>query len=437
MKISKIKPVPKYIIAKIKKFDKVAYPKPSGNKRFYSYLTTNDKELVKVTVAVRHKGKEWYYKQCAVHGIHSKDCFVKDMTCYYICGFVVGWHYEGLERDPKWFENGIWDEAYDKYFDPFAPVVNRDYITKFPEYRYSALELYNGIDILHYLRVYEKYPQAEYLVKAGLSKYAKNTQILKKIEKDKKFCRWISRNKEELKNGDYYISSIMRAYEENTTLKSAQAYERAKKTICRERDFKPIRDMLNNNYEKYFAYIGKQNITNRLYLDYWKACDYLGLNMDEEKNRYPHDFNRWHDIRIDEYNTAKALKDAEERKELYSKFSLIAEKYSSLQYDKRNDYVAIIAKTPAELIKEGDTLHHCVGRMGYDQKYIREESLIFFIRSKDTPDKPYVTAEYSPKNKKILQCYADGNKKPDDAVIQYVDNIWLPYANRMLRQISV
>ena len=57
--------------------------------------------------------------------------------------------------------------------------------------------------------------------------------------------------------------------------------------------------------------------------------------MTEEKNRYPHAFKRWHDIRIDEYRTAKALKDAAERKEFYAQFSAVASKYLGLEYNKK------------------------------------------------------------------------------------------------------
>mgnify|MGYP002513978183 CR=1 FL=1 len=82
----------------------------------------------------------------------------------------------------------------------------------------------------------------------------------------------------------------------------------------------------------------------------------------------------------------------------------------------------------------GDVLKHCVGHMGYDQKFIREESLIFFVRAKENPTEPFVTVEYSLKSKKILQCYAKGNSKPDAEVTTYIDSKWLPYANRMLKQ---
>ena len=69
MKIEKIKPIPKYIREQIHKLDLERYPKQDGVDRFYSYLTKNDGELVKVTVAVKTRYKtHWHCKQVAVHG---------------------------------------------------------------------------------------------------------------------------------------------------------------------------------------------------------------------------------------------------------------------------------------------------------------------------------------------------------------------------------
>ena len=160
------------------------------------------------------------------------------------------------------------------------------------------------------------------------------------------------------------------------------------------------------------------------------------MDMTEEKNRYPHDFKRWHDIRADEYNSLKAKIDAEKRKALYEKFAAVASKYLGLEYNKKSVYVAIIAQKPSDLIHEGETLHHCVGRMGYDQKFAREETLIFFIRTKEQPDTPLVTVEYSPTQKKVLQCYGDHDSKPTEEILDFVHKKWLPYANRQIKQIA-
>ena len=96
----------------------------------------------------------------------------------------------------------------------------------------------------------------------------------------------------------------------------------------------------------------------------------------------------------------------------------------------------MIAHSPADLVREGEMLHHCVGRMNYDQRFIREQSLIFFIRMREQPDTPFVTLEYSLQNHKILQCYGEHDHKPSDAVLHYVHKVWLPYANRTIKKLA-
>ncbi len=437
MKIEKIKPIPKYILKMIEKKDKADYPKQDGCLRFYSYLTKNDGEPVKVTVAVKCRYKKWYAKQVAIHGVHSKDCFVKDMVFYWIYHiYNVGWYDMGFYKQEKWFEDGKWWKNDDKLFDPFAPIINKDFLSKCPEYQYAAWELYPYVDILKYLRLYEQYPQTEYLMKLGLVDYVFSKQILRKVVSDKRFRKWLGKNREELAKKKYYVSTLLNAYSKKQSIEETHAYEQAKKYLAADKDFKPIRDMLNGDYRRYIKYIAEQKTSNRSYLDYLKACTYLGIDMSEDKNRYPHDFKHWHDVRADEYKTAKALKDAEERAEMYARFAAVADKYLPMQYDKRGCFIAVIAKSPADLISEGDALHHCVGGMGYDQKFIREETLIFFIRSKNAPDIPLVTVEYSLKRKRVLQCYGDNDTKPADEILHYVNKVWLPYANRTLKQIA-
>lgn len=188
--------------------------------------------------------------------------------------------------------------------------------------------------------------------------------------------------------------------------------------------------------ERLFDYVAEKRTNPHTYLDYLKACQNLGLDMSEEKNRFPHDFKRWHDIRIDQYAAKKAMEDAKKRKELYAQFAAVAEKYMSLQHAKRSAFICVIARSPADLIREGEALHHCVGRMNYDQRMVREESLIFFIRNKQEPDTPFVTVEYSIPQKKVLQCYGEHDHKPNEEVLHYVNKVWLPYANRTLKQIA-
>ena len=261
-------------------------------------------------------------------------------------------------------------------------------------------------------------------------------QILKLCGQDKRFCKWLAQNRNTLNKSFLYIPVVLQAYKKNRNVLELQAYYKAKLSMDKDQTLAPLRDAFKRERVKLYHYLSKQNANTHSYLDYWNACNYLGLNMTDEKNRYPHDFKRWHDIRIDEYRSAKALKDEQERKEFYEKFAAVASKYLGLEYDKKSVYIAIIAQKPSDLTREGELLHHCVGRMGYDQKFAREESLIFFIRMKDEPEKPLVTVEYSLKNKKVLQCYGDHDSKPNESVMEFVNKKWLPYANRKLKQIA-
>ena len=437
MKIEKIKPIPKYIQKKIRDYDNVLKTAPFGRTRFYAYFTKNDGELVKVTVAVREYKKQWFCKPVVVHGIHSDRCFGKDIKFTYIAGYTVGWHDRGLSKYPDWYESNDWGWSSDDSFDPYAPIVNRDYILQhFPEYKYSAVDRYTGIHVFKYLRLYEQYPQIEYLTKLGLHNIAMSTQILRLCGKDKKFRKWLAANRSDIRHSNYYVSSVISAYKTSKPIYEIDNFAKRKIKFDHADQMDNVKALVKKEVGKFLDYIEKQNTNFYSYRDYLNACQYLGLDMDEEKNRYPHNFKRWHDIRIDEYRSAKALKDEQERKEFYDRFAAVASKYLGLEYNKKSVYVAIIAQKPSDLIHEGETLHHCVGRMGYDQKFAREETLIFFIRTKEQPDTPLVTVEYSPTQKKVLQCYGDHDSKPTEEILDFVHKKWLPYANRQIKQIA-
>lgn len=431
-----IKPIPKYILKLIQRFDAADMRRYSGYTRYYAYLTKMHGELAQVTVACKNQGHKWYCKQVTVHGVHSDECLAKNINYFYIGGYVTGWYDEGLTRYRKWWETGKWERYDDKFFNN-APVLNPEFALRFPEYKYSAIDGFGRWDILKYLRLYEKYPQAEMLVKFGILDLALSVQVLRKVGTDKRFRKWLASNRDELSVKTYYAETVLQAYKTGKSLSETQKYLERKKKFDHDKDNRPIRELFKGkDLERFFDYIDKQQTNYRSYLDYLKACNYLKIDMTEDKNLLPHDFKRWHDIRIDEYRTAKAMQDAEERKELYARFESVAEKYMPLQRNKDTAFVVVIAKSPQDLIHEGDALKHCVGRMNYDQKFAREESLIFFVRDKQCPDVPFVTVEYSVSQKKVLQCYGEHDHRPNDSVLEFVNKKWLPFANRQLNRIQ-
>ena len=207
-----VKPIPQRIVALIKREDKKRCPTPSGNHRCYSYLTTWKKELVKITVAVKHYKERWYCKQIAVHGLRSKNALVKDVEYYTVAGYVIGWNDIKASSRKKYWEDGKWYSCDGKWFDLYAPCLNLEYLDRFPEYRYSEYKAANFIDILGYLRMYEQFPEAEYLIKSGLKAYAMNKTILRQMQKDKSFHKWLVAHKNAKKRSYSPLTPFICAY---------------------------------------------------------------------------------------------------------------------------------------------------------------------------------------------------------------------------------
>lgn len=89
MNANYIRPIPKRIEKRILDYD--AKRTDYRGLRFYSYLTTIQKELVKITVAVRNKNKKTrLIKQVAIHGVYSDKCLVKDMEYSFMGNYRVG-----------------------------------------------------------------------------------------------------------------------------------------------------------------------------------------------------------------------------------------------------------------------------------------------------------------------------------------------------------
>ncbi len=101
----------------------------------------------------------------------------------------------------------------------------------------------------------------------------------------------------------------------------------------------------NIELDKFANYLGKQQI------DYFVACRELGLDMTFPKNKYPHDFMHWHDVRISQYQTKLALLNEQKRQKLYTQFATIANKYLPLQKD-TIDFVVLLAKHRTSLWKK-------------------------------------------------------------------------------------
>ena len=151
-------------------------------------------------------------------------------------------------------------------------VINPQFALSLPQFRYSAVDIQNPPCIITYLRTYLKYPQVEYLVKAGLGKYVGSKMILKKIGSDKGFRKWLMVHREELRAHHYYVDVVLRGYRTGKPLEALQSYREAKINLRNNNTLAPIRKLFKDTErEKFFDYISKQNTNANTYLDYLKA----------------------------------------------------------------------------------------------------------------------------------------------------------------------
>lgn len=295
----------------------------------------------------------------------------------------------------------------------YTHILNVDELFKHEEFQYCGFS--GQQDLFSYLLAYKENPKVEYFGKMKL-KYSKS--LMHKIEKDKQFIHFL---KENVKKVNLYGSQIsIYAYDHKISFEEAEDYLCLKRTAERATShFTRIKDKGINRI-KIYEYAREVGFYN--YRDYWEAIVYLGLDLTDTKNTMPKDFQRMHDLRIDEYGSKKASEAVKSKRELARKFKKNVGKYKQTEIC-GEDYCIIIPNTPHDLVKEGKALHHCVGRMGYDKKVAEGKSLIGFVRLVNSPETPFVTVEYLVKEKRISQVYGDHDSRPPEEVIKFA-NKW-------------
>lgn len=146
--------------------------------------------------------------------------------------------------------------------------------------------------------------------------------------------------------------------------------------------------------------------------------DYLGMAMEVGKDiddvhvALPKHLMAAHD------ETAKILRLRKDQK-LNAEVAKSAERLRDLCWT-WNGLTVRPAVSHEELFREGETLNHCVGRMGYAEKMAKFQTAIFFIRKEKEPDVPYVTLELDLKKLEKIQCYGKGDTWPGKLVDAFV-----------------
>lgn len=190
-------------------------------------------------------------------------------------------------------------------------------------------------------------------------------------------------------------------------------------------------DPIGGTYERYIdmrayttiykvkKYIDKNGIVYQGdYFDYIKWLQELGYDMRNEFNLFPRKFKKAHDDKYREYiglQDKKAEEDARKFRELMKRLRKEALKTEPMSLKIGGLFIRF-PKNLDELKVEGEILHHCVGT--YRDKVAKGESMIFFIRKEDGPDKPYYTMEWKGK---VVQCRGFRNCEMTPEVKAFVE----------------
>lgn len=325
---------------------------------------------------------------------------------------VNNWYFTEENRD-KWY---VEYRDYNLFIQHL--FTDKDLAALDPSLKYCAFKNGNVID---WVTIYRKYPEIEMISKLNMPRLIVNTRVLELL-KDRKFKKYLyhcegepNTTGQEVLYGYKHNIKISEVYKLRENQKTANKIIKEYPAIPKE----PLLKYLN----KYYDCNNKQFLRAELYIDMLKAEEYFKLDLTQEKNIFPHDFDKWHD----HYTSQMRIS---QNKAIDEKIDKQAKKYHKLEKE-IDGLKLILPHETEEFIKEGKALHHCVGRMGYNEKMAKGQCLIFFIRKQEELNVPFVTMEYDPKKKKIRQFYADHNSTPEESVRDIIYNKWLPKVQRL------
>ncbi|MDE5588207.1 MAG: PcfJ domain-containing protein [Acetatifactor sp.] len=178
-----------------------------------------------------------------------------------------------------------------------------------------------------------------------------------------------------------------------------------------ERDLETV--MAHTSLQKFMRYAEKQDKykIRHYYYDYLKMSEELGYDFRDKSVLFPRNLQEAHDTAVELLAERKNKKRQAEEKEINNSISRVEEKIRR-QFSFEDDVFLIRpAKTGAEIVKEGQIQHICVGsNREYRKRMAEGERYILFLRRKDEPNNPFYTVEITP-DYKIVQRHGKYNKE--------------------------
>ena len=399
---------------------------------YFSIIQMWRGKIIERTFAARNK-KIPEYQEVIRRIEGNSSCLVRNMYYGSMSGYRVVWeetkppyyYFDKKNELDKWYINDkkFYRVTTQKLFT-LQNIINCDASLKYCAWN-------SEMSIADYITIYRQYPEVEMLSKLNLLYLTSNIKILNEL-KEKKFKKFLIDNLESIRAVTPNSNVLLYCYKHNVNIYERVEYLRINDNVnflfknCnyndRLADFKKVvkKEQIINYFTKYRKK-NKEYISPSNYADFIEAVEFLKLDLTQEKNVFPHDFKYWHDFYINQMKSSKNKLIDEAMLKQSIKYQKLAKKI--------NDLVIVFPTCTNDLIKEGEALHHCVGRMSYNEKIYDDESLILFVRKNEKT--PLYTMEYDHHKHKILQFYGDHDDIPPKEVVETFNKKWLPKVSRL------
>lgn len=255
-----------------------------------------------------------------------------------------------------------------------------------------------------YLRLYFKHPNVENLVTAGLGNLVGDgingemthryytglapQTAAPKLEwvgwKEKRPAQMLGMTKQELRTWREYGLGVdcLRTWKELDTLPCGVSFRdlcAAMKAIGAYDTRRILREKLP--MMRTINYIERQEQDLTQLEDYWRMAAVAGCDLNQDAVRWPKDLRTAHDRMSETIQYERVSGKCQQA------FAAMTARCAGLTWE--HDGICIRpAETPLELIREGSTLHHCVGR--YSDAHAQGK-IILFVRHTRRPERSWYT----------------------------------------------
>lgn len=274
-----------------------------------------------------------------------------------------------------------------------------------------------------YLRLYFKHPNVENLVTAGLGNLVGDgingemthryytglapQTAAPKLEwvgwKEKRPAQMLGMTKQELRTWREYGLGVdcLRTWKELDTLPCGVSFRdlcAAMKAIGAYDTRRILREKLP--MMRTINYIERQEQDLTQLEDYWRMAAVAGCDLNQDAVRWPKDLRTAHDRMSETIQYERVSGKCQQA------FAAMTARCAGLTWE--HDGICIRpAETPLELIREGSTLHHCVGR--YSDAHARGRIILFVMHTR-RPERSWYTLNIDVTSKREIQLHGYGNE---------------------------